>query len=175
MGLKRPQPSEYGQAYAQYLSAAPEGDPLSLLRAQLDGVKALFGPLSETQGAYRYAPGKWSLKDLLQHLSDAERIFAYRCLRLGRGDATPLPGFEENAYATAAAADRRSMAELLADFSAAREASLALFQSLPDSAWGLQGVTSGKVITARCIPYICLGHGDHHLKVIRERYLPGLM
>jgi len=174
MGLRKPLPSEYGEAYAQYLVPAPEGEPLALLRIQLEAVTALFGPLAETQGADRYAPGKWSLKDLLQHLGDSERIFAYRCLRIGRGDATPLPGFEEDDYAASAKADSRSVADLLADFSATREASLTLFKGLPDSAWGLQGVTSGKVITARCIPFICIGHGDHHLKVIRERYLPGL-
>jgi len=175
MGLRKPLPAEYGEAYAHYLASAPEGDLLALLRAQMEAVKTLFGPLSEGQGAYRYAPGKWSLKDLLQHLSDAERIFAYRCLRIGRADATPLPGFEEDHYAAAAQADSRSMAELLADFCAAREASLSLFKSLGDKAWDQKGTTSGKVITARCIPYIIEGHAEHHLKVIRERYLPGLM
>jgi len=174
MGLKRPHPSEYGDAYAHYLASAPEGDLLALLRAQATEVAALFGPLTETQGAHRYAPGKWSLKDLLQHLSDAERIFAYRCLRIGRGDATPLPGFEEDDYAAAAKADAHSVANLLTDFHATREASLTLFQSLSDSAWDQKGSTSGKVITARCIPYICLGHADHHLAIIRERYMPGL-
>ena len=95
MGLHRPQPSEYSEAYAHYLGATPEGDLLAVLQAQAAEVAALFGALAEAQGAYRYAPGKWSLKDLLQHLSDAERIFAYRILRLGRGDAMPLPGFKD--------------------------------------------------------------------------------
>lgn len=174
MSLRKPDPSEYGDAYAHYLDAAPSGDALALHQAQTDEVSALFRGLTEAQGGYRYAPGKWSLKDLLQHLTDAERIFAYRCLRLGRGDATPLPGFEEEDYAAAAEADSHSLADLLADFLAARQASLALFRSLPDAAWGHRGTTSGKSITARCLPYILLGHADHHLKVIRERYLPGL-
>lgn len=174
MGLQRPQPAEYGDAYAHYLGATPEGDLLAVLQVQAADVAVLFGALTEAQGDYRYAQGKWSLKDLLQHLSDAERIFAYRILRLGRGDATPLPGFEEDDYAAAAKADERSVADLLADFRATREATLTLCRSLPEAAWDFKGTTSGKQITTRCIPYIIHGHAAHHLAVIRERYLPGL-
>ena len=174
MGLKRPLPGEYSQGFAPYVAAAKEGDPLALLQAQVGEVTSLFQGVAEGQGAHRYAPGKWSLKDLLQHLSDAERIFAYRCLRIGRGDTTPLPGFEENDYAVAARADAQSVALLLADFQAVRAASLTLFQSLDDQAWEQLGTSSGKSITARCFPYICLGHAAHHLTIIRERYLPGL-
>ena len=174
MGLTRPLPGEYAEGYAPYLAAAPEGDPLALLQSQLGEVTARFAGLSEAQGTFRYAPGKWSLKDLIQHLADTERIFAYRCLRVGRGDAAPLPGFEEDAYAVAAQADEHTMADLLADFRTARTASVSLFRSLPDAAWEQRGTTNGRAITARCIPYICLGHAAHHLDVIRERYLPGL-
>jgi len=174
MGLTRPLPGEYAEGYAPYLAAAPEGDALALLQSQLGEVEALYAGLSETKGGYRYAPGKWSLKDLLQHLSDSERIFAYRCLRIGRGDATPLPGFDENAFALAASADGRPLADLLADFRAARRASLELFRSLPKEAWARQGTSNGRVLTARCIPYIDLGHVAHHLAVLRERYLPGV-
>ena len=174
MGLTRPLPGEYAEGYAPYLAQAPEGDVLALLEAQLGEVAALYGGLSEAQGGYRYAPGKWSLKDLLQHLSDSERIFAYRCLRIGRGDATPLPGFDENSFAAAAAADERPVKDLLADFRAARSASLELFRSLPEAAWAQQGTSNGRALTARCIPYIGLGHVAHHIAVLRERYLPGL-
>ena len=174
MSLRPPLPSEYGEAYAHYLGAPPEGDLLAVLQAQGADVAALFGALPENQGVYRYAPGKWSLKDLLQHLSDAERIFAYRILRLGRGDATALPGFEEDDYAASAQADGRSLVDLLADFLAIREATLTLCRSLPEGAWGFKGTTSGKQITTRCIPYIIHGHTAHHLAVIGERYLPGL-
>jgi hypothetical protein len=174
MGLTRPLPGEYAEGYAPYLAKAPEGDALALLEAQLGEVTALYAGLSEAQGGYRYAPGKWSLKDLLQHLSDAERIFTYRCLRIGRGDTTPLPGFDENAFADAASADGRSVAELLADFRASRSSTLELFRSLSDAAWVQQGTSNGRNLTARCVPYICLGHTAHHLAVIRERYLPGV-
>lgn len=174
MGLTRPLQGEYAEGYATYLAEAPEGDPLKLLQAQVEELSALYSGLSEAQGAYRYAPGKWSLKDLLQHLSDSERIFAYRCLRIGRGDATPLPGFDENAFAISAKAEERSTADLLADFRSARGASLELFRSLSDKAWAQQGTSNGRNLTARCVPYICLGHAAHHIAVIRDRYLPSL-
>jgi hypothetical protein len=174
MGLTRPLPGEYPEAYAPYIAAADEGDISASLQSQMGEVTALFAGLSEAQGGFRYAPGKWSLKDLLQHLSDAERIFAYRCLRIGRGDATPLPGFDEETYAVAAKADAHPVADLLADWRAARSASLALFRSLPEAAWDHQGTTNGRAITVRCLPFICAGHTAHHLAVIRERYLPAL-
>jgi hypothetical protein len=174
MGLTRPLPGEYAEGYAPYLAAASEGDALALLKSQVEEVTTLYAGFSEAQGAYRYASGKWSLKDLLQHLSDAERIFAYRCLRIGRGDATPLPGFDENAFAVAASADGRPLADLVTDFRAARAAGLELFRSLSDEAWVQRGTSNGRTLTTRCIPFICLGHVAHHLAVIRERYLPGL-
>jgi hypothetical protein len=174
MGLMRPLPGEYAEGFAPYIAEAPAGDVLALLEAQLAEATALFGGLSEAQGAYAYAPGKWSLKSLIQHLSDGERIFAYRCLRIGRGDTTPLPGFDEDAYAAAAEADGHSVASLLADFQATRRASLTLFRSMPEAAWARQGTSNGKAISARSFPYICLGHAAHHLTVVRERYLPGL-
>ncbi|WP_257308777.1 DinB family protein [Geothrix fuzhouensis] len=174
MTLSRPLRDEYAEGYAPYIAAADEGDVLDLLQAQMEDIATLFGGFSEAQGAFRYAPGKWSLKDLLQHLCDAERIFAYRCLRIGRGDATPMPGFEEDPYAVAAKADARAMADLVADWRAVRTASLTLFRSLPEAAWLNQGTTNNRSITARCIPFISLGHAAHHLAVIRERYLPAL-
>src|SRR5512133_163717 len=174
MSLSHPLPGEYAEGYAPYIAAAGEGDVLALLQGQMGEVAALFGGLTETQGAFRYAPGKWSLKDLLLHLSDAERIFAYRCLRIGRGDTTPLAGFEEDAYAAAAKADTRTVADLLSDWRTVRSASLILFRGLPDAAWENQGTTSGRPVTARSIPYIAAGHAAHHLAVIRERYLPAL-
>jgi len=174
MGLSRPLPGEYSEGLARYIAEAPEGDALAHLKTQLDEVRALFGGLSEAQAIHRYAPGKWSLKDLLQHLSDAERIFAYRCLRTGRGDTTPLPGWEEDDYARTAQADGRPIADLLADFETTRRASLELFRSLPEDAWVRLGTSNGRPLSARTIPFVCLGHAAHHLAVIRERYLPGL-
>jgi uncharacterized damage-inducible protein DinB len=174
MGLRKPSAEEYPSAYAPYVAAAEDGDGVALLRAQLKEVTELFGGLTESQSTFRYAPGKWSLKDLLLHLSDAERIFAYRCLRFGRGDGTPLAGFDEDAYAAAADAEHQALTDLLTDWQATRAALISLCQGLPDAAWNHRGVSNGKELTARCLPYICLGHTAHHLAVIRERYLPAL-
>ncbi len=174
MGLTRPLPGEYSEGLAPYIAKAPEGDPLALLEVQSEEVRALYAGLSEAQAAFRYALGKWSLKDLLQHFSDAERIFAYRCLRIGRGDTTPLPGWEEDDYARTARADARTVADLLADFEATRRASLELFRSLPDETWSNLGTSNGRPLSARSLPFVCLGHAVHHLAVIRDRYLPGL-
>ncbi|NTW85059.1 MAG: DinB family protein [Holophagaceae bacterium] len=174
MSLSAPLPTEYDADLSKYLARAPEGDVLALLGEQSAEVTALFTGLTEAQAAYRYAAGKWSLKDLLQHLIDVERIFTYRCLRIGRGDTMPLPGFDDNAFAEAARADDRPVAALLEDFQAARASSLALFRSLPEEAWLRLGSSNGRALTARCIPYFALGHATHHLAVARERYLPGL-
>ena len=154
MGPSRPLPGEYSEGLAPYIAHAAEGDVLVHLKAQAGEVAVLFGELTEAQGAFRYAPGKWSLKDLLQHLSDAERIFAYRCLRIGRGDTTPLPGWEEDDYARTAKADGRPVAGLLTDFRATRLASLELFRSLPEAAWSSQGTSNGKILSARSVPYV---------------------
>ena len=171
MGLSAPQPGEYAEGLAKYLEHVPAGDPLALLAAQVDEAEALLGGLTEAQALHRYAEGKWSLKDLLQHLTDVERIFAYRCLRIARGDATPLPGFDDNAFAQEAQADAQPMAVLLADFRAARASSVALFRSVPDAAWLRAGTSNGRTLSARCIPYMALAHAAHHLQIARERYL----
>jgi len=174
MSLSAPLASEYDAALSKYLAPAPEGDVLGLLAGQAAEVAALYGAFTETQTGYRYAEGKWSLKDLLQHLTDVERIFTYRCLRIGRGDTSPQPGFDDNAFAAAAQADARPGLALVADFQAARASSLELFRSLPDEAWLRPGNGNGRALSARCIPYMVLGHAAHHLGIVRERYLPGL-
>lgn len=175
MSLAQPLPGEYSEAYAHYLGTPVAGDVLTRLENQAGELGLLFRSFSDSQALHRYAPGKWSLKDLLQHLTDAERVYAYRCLRIGRGDATPLPGFDEDAFAVAAKSDERPLGLLLADFQAARAASLALFRSLPEGAWLNPGTTNGRQVTTRCMPYFALAHAAHHLDVVRERYLPGLM
>ena len=175
MTLAQPQPGEYAEAYAHYLGTPVQGDVLTLLETQAAELGLLFRRFSDSQALHRYAPGKWSLKDLLQHLTDTERMFTYRCLRIGRGDTAPLPGFDENAFAAAAQSDGRPLGLLLVDFQAARAASLALFRSLPEAAWLNPGTTNGRQVTARCMPYFALAHAAHHLAVVRERDLPGLM
>jgi len=133
-------------------------------------VLARFRDVPEARGAHRYAPGKWSVRQVMCHLADAERIMAYRALRIARGDATPLPGFDENAYAPESGADAVALAELVAEFADVRRASLALFRHLPADAWVRRGTASESPFSVRALAWVLVGHPIHHLAVLRERY-----
>ena len=166
-----PAATEFAPAFERYVARVRQvDDPLGELSAQRARVLARLSPLTEEQAQFRYAPDKWSVKDLLGHLCDAERIFAYRLLRIGRGDTTPLPGFEESDYARAAGAHRRPFSDLLAEWSIVRDASSALALSLPDADWTNQGTSIDAPTTARALLYIILGHTEHHLAVLADRY-----
>ena len=143
---------------------------MALMQAQLDEVRAAFGRFPEARGSYRYAPEKWSVKELLGHLSDVERIFCYRALRFARRDATPLPGFDENAYAPAMEADGRQLADLLGEWLDVRRATISFLRGLPAEAWTRRGIANGKEISVRALAYAIAGHARHHLEVLAERY-----
>ena len=171
MTIGVPQESEYAPAFARYVArVANVQDPLRELTSQRANVVARLAKLSDEQSSFRYAPEKWSIKELINHLSDAERVFAYRMLRIGRGDRTPLPGFEENDYARAAQSDRRQFSEVLAEWAAVREATTALAASLPDADWANAGTSNGAPLSARALLYIVLGHTEHHMAVLADRY-----
>ena len=171
MTIAVPNESEYAPAFARYIArVASIEDAMRELTSQRAAVVARLSKLSEEQAAFRYEPGKWSIKELINHLSDAERVFAYRMLRIGRGDQTPLPGFEENDYARAAQSDRRQFSEVLAEWSAVRAATMALAASLPDADWANVGTSNGAPISARALLYIVLGHTEHHMAVLADRY-----
>ena len=166
-----PDISEYAPAFAGYVArVAGVDDPLRELTSQRATVVARLAKLSDEQASFRYAADKWSIKDLVGHLSDAERVFAYRMLRIGRGDTTPLSGFEESDYARAAQSDRRQFGELLAEWSVVRAATMALASSLPEADWANVGTSNGAPISARALLYIILGHTEHHLAVLTDRY-----
>lgn len=167
----RPGADEYAPFYAGYIAAVPEGDVLDLLRHQTDEVLATVRPLPAARWRHRYAPGKWSVAEVLGHIMDAERIFAYRALRIARGDQTPLPGFDENAYVPAAAFDDRAPAGLLTEYVAVREATLALFRGLPAGSSDRRGVASNAGVSVRALLYMIAGHERHHLRILHERYL----
>ncbi|HYR12432.1 MAG TPA: DinB family protein [Longimicrobium sp.] len=172
--IPRPDASEYLEYYGKYIDKVPDGDLLQTLRGQLDETLALVRGLDEAQGGHAYAPGKWSIRGVLNHLIDAERIFAYRALRISRGDATPLASFDENAYADAADADARTLADLAEEMEHVRLANLALFRSLGDEALARRGTASGGEVSVRALAWIIAGHERHHVALLRERYLPGL-
>jgi len=166
-----PAADEYAPYYGRYIAQVPSGAHiLDQLERQREEVLARFRNVPESKGAHRYAPGKWSVRQLVCHLSDTERIMAYRALRIARADATPLPGFDENAYAPESGADAVPLAELVAEFADVRRASLALFRHLPAEAWIRRGSASGSPFSVRALAWIIVGHPIHHLGVLRERY-----
>jgi hypothetical protein len=169
--VPRPAPGEFPAPYATYIDRVPGGELEALLADQGRELAGLLAEIPEARGGFRYAPGKWSIKDLVNHLADAERVFSYRLLRIARKDATPLPGFEEDDFAAAAGADARSLADLAAEFAAVRAATLALVRSLEAEAWSRRGVVNEKPIVAAALGYVLAGHTAHHLDVLRERYL----
>lgn len=173
--LARPASEEYAPFYANYVSKVKEGaDVLEVLADQPKVLKSLFGVLSEDQANSRYAPGKWSLKQLVGHLIDAERVFSQRAFRFSRADATPLPTFEEDAYVEQGHAEARTMADLLEELIHLRSANLHMFRAFTPGMWDRRGEASGKSVSVRALAFITAGHMNHHLGVVRERYLPEL-
>jgi DinB superfamily len=167
----RPESAEVPAGYAGYVGKIRDGEDLmTVMESQLDEVRAAFGRFPEARGSHRYAPNKWSVKELLGHLSDVERIFTYRALRFARGDATALPGFDENAYTPAMEADRRTLADLLEEWVDVRRATLSFLRGLPADTWARRGIANGKEISVRALAYAIPGHVRHHLEVLAERY-----
>ena len=166
-----PGPDEYGAHYAGYIAAVPLDQPvLAVLETQLEELLARLATVSEERARYRYAPGKWSLKEVVGHLTDTERVMAYRALRIGRGDSTPLPGFDENAYVAAMDAERQALAVYAAEFGLVRRATLALLRQMPEAAWSRRGEANGMPLSVRALAYIMAGHVTHHVGVLASRY-----
>lgn len=167
----RPGPDEYAPFYAGYLAQVPDGDVVEALIGGVEIAAALLHDVDEKTALGAYAPGKWTLKEVVLHCADAERVFAYRALRFGRGDTTDLPGWDENAYAPASAANARSMESLVDELESVRESTVTLFEGMPADAWTLRGTANGKVVSVRALAWICAGHLLHHLEIIQDRYL----
>ena len=168
--VSRPSSEEAVPYYQSYIARVPGTNIGEQLLEQLAEVERVCASLDDQAALARYEPGKWSIKELLGHLNDAERIFSYRLLRISRGDATPLPGFEQNDYVPAGHFDKRPLAELLAEFRAVRLSTMALASGIPAAAWSAQGVASDNRVSARALIYIIVGHVTHHLGVLREKY-----
>lgn len=169
--IPRPSPSEFAPYYAGYIGQIPDrADPLQMLSAQFDSVPAVLIGVPKERERFRYALEKWSIKEVVGHLCDTERIFAYRMLRIARGDATPLASFDENAYVPTGGFDARTLADLTADWVSARRSTIALARGLAPEVWALRGTASGQTVSARALLYIIVGHVEHHLGVLRERY-----
>jgi hypothetical protein len=167
----RPDPGEHDEYYARYIATVPDGDLLSMLEAQGRETAGVLRGVPEARGDFAYAPGKWTLKEVVGHVSDTERVFSYRALRIARGDETPLASFDQNAWTPQSGARARTLADLVDELEAVRRATLALLAHLPAQAPLRRGTASGKGITVRALAWIIAGHERHHLGIIRERYL----
>lgn len=167
--MQRPQPGEYGPTHESYLALATE-PVLMQLRDQRRDVLDLFGGLSAEEAGYRYAPGKWSLRQLLGHITDADRVFGFRAYVFARGETAPLPSFDQNVFVDHARYDERSMPSLVSEFLAVRESLILFFETLDPEAATRTGTASGVRVSVRALAYIAAGHAEHHLRVARERY-----
>ena len=157
--------------YGRYVERVPEGDVVAIIRDQLAETSKLLRGLDPSQTTSGYAPGKWSIRDIVLHMADTERVMGYRALRIARADATPLASFDENAWTPMACANERSMESLLGELEATRRATVAMLEGLPAEAWARGGTASNRRVTVRALAWIIAGHERHHVAIIRERYL----
>ena len=171
MRISRPEPDEFDDFYAGYVGSVEGDDALRVLAAQATELPELLGALDDRGARYRYAEGKWSIKELLGHLIDTERIFVYRALSIARGERAPLPGMDQDDYVRQGRFDARPLAELLDEYGHVRRSTLALFAGLDEAAWERRGVANDVPVTVRALAFILAGHQAHHTKVLRDRYL----
>jgi hypothetical protein len=170
----RPQPTEYAAYYEKYVSLVPGTDILGVLEAQGMLMAQLLGARSEREGNFRYAPDKWTLKEVVGHITDSERIFAYRALRISRSDKTPIEGFEQDDYVKNGSFNDRTLVDIAGEFSQVRGATLALFLGLSGDAWQRRGVANKNEVTVRALAFITAGHELHHRRILEEKYLPAI-
>jgi uncharacterized damage-inducible protein DinB len=170
----RPGPGEYAPYYETYISKVKGSDIVSILESQRLQMAHLFAARSERDGNFRYAPDKWTVKEVLGHVNDAERIFAYRALRIARGDQTPLAAFEQNDYVRNGNFAERTLVDLAEEFELVRAASIALFRSLQKEDWQRRGVASKNEVSVRALAFIVAGHELHHREILEERYFPAI-
>lgn len=167
----RPQAGEFASAFQSYIDNVPEEDVVAALEAQALETATLLGGLSEEQASSRYAPGKWSIKQLVGHVTDGERVFAYRALAIARGETQPLPGFDQDPYVANGGADERSISDLAEELATVRRANVMMFRAFSEEAWLRMGTASDNRISVRAIGYGILGHERHHVRILREKYL----
>lgn len=169
--LKRPDLEEFPVYMRSYVQLIPEGDIIQILNGQIVSTQEIFSAVTEKQAEYRYAEGKWTLSEVLGHLTDTERIMNYRILRIARGDKSPLMGFDENEYVQEASFNERPIADLLEDYQNVRRATISLLKGLPQKSLQNKGNANGFEVTVETIAYMIAGHELHHIKIIQEKYL----
>lgn len=169
---RRPDRTEAAEYYFRYIDRVPAGDIRRILRDQSASTVKMLRGISGQQSLHRYAPGKWSIREVVNHVNDTERVFTFRAFWFARGFDSPLPSFDQEVAAAAAQADERPCESHIEEFSAVRAATLAFFESLPAAAWERRGMASGSACSVRALGYMVAGHLIHHLGIIREAYLP---
>ncbi|MCB0278401.1 MAG: DinB family protein [Calditrichaeota bacterium] len=169
--LKKPAKNLYHAFYQNYINLAPDADILNALKQQLGSNKTFFSSLPDEKMDYRYQPGKWSINELIGHMCDTERVFAYRALCFARNDKNPLPGFDENAYLAESFFSERSAESLIDELDITRQATLVLLTNFSDAVWERIGNANGSPMVLSALPYIIYGHNQHHRNIIQERYL----
>jgi len=170
----KPAPGDYAPYAEQYVSLVNSTDIVDTLKSQLKQTATLFSGRGERDGNFRYAPDKWTVKEVFGHVADTERIFAYRALRIARGDQTPLEGFEQDNYVRSARFNDRTFSNILDEYADVRRASVALFGSLDEEAWQRRGVASKNPVTVLALAYLIAGHELHHRKILNELYFPAI-
>lgn len=171
--MQRPEPTEYARFFATYIDLVPDADVLAAMGAQLDEMLAFLRGVAEAQAQVLHPPYTWTVKEVVGHLTDGERVFGYRALRFGRADTTPLAAFDENVYARGADFNRLTLADLVSEYEAARRSNLWLFRNLPADAWARSGPAGGNPVSVRALAYIIVGHTRHHGAILRKRLAAG--
>jgi hypothetical protein len=169
--MGRPELTEAAPHFHPYINLVPGDHPLAVMESQLEEAIPLFAGISEEASQRRYQPDKWSIRQVLNHVTDTERAFAFRTLWFARGFTAPLPGYDQNIAAAGAGADAVAWRDHVEEFLHVRRATIALFRNLPPEAWTRSGVASGNSVTVRALAFIIPGHWTHHVKILRERYL----
>jgi hypothetical protein len=167
----RPDPADYVAYYQGYVAAVPDGDITLTLADQLETTLALLRSIPESAADNAYAPGKWSIKELVGHVLDGERLFACRALRFSRNDATPLPGFDQDEYVRHGEFGAYTLEDLAREFELVRRSNIMMFQHFSDQAWERRGVANNNPVTVRALAWIMAGHAAHHMEILRSRYL----
>lgn len=167
---ERPRSGEFAPFFQAYIDRVPDGDVIETLERQGEATAAWFARIDEATGSVAYAPGKWTVRRVLQHITDGERVFAYRSLCVARGEELSLPGFDEDRYAANDGSEDRRLHDIAAEFAVVRAATLALFRGFDGAAWARRGTANGQPLAVRAVPWIIAGHELHHLAVLRDRY-----
>ena len=168
--IARPEPGEYNPYYDKYIGLVPGANILAALETGRRKTLLLLSGRDEADGNFRYAPDKWNAKEVLGHVCDAERVFAYRALRIARHDSTPMEGFEQDDYVRNGPFARLPLPEMIEDYIAVRRATLTLFRNLDEAAWTLRGVANKSEVSARALAYIIAGHEAHHRSILEDKY-----